>query len=80
MDLVHIVRVGLQIIGFSEKAEVQAQSVVSGIRWLYAVSPAIILAIGLIFALTYPLTRKRYEELSAAVSNGTADEAMLKGL
>jgi len=79
-----VVGVGLQLIGFSEAVTEQAAGVVTGIRWLYAVGPAIVLAIGLIFSVTYPLTRKRYAELSEqarlAENGGKVNELVLEGL
>ena len=79
-----VVGVGLQIIGFSETAEVQTAAVVRGIRILYALSPAVILVAALLFTLVYPLTRQRYEQLADALEKKDAgeayDEAVLKGL
>ena len=79
-----IVGVGLQLIGFSEAVEEQTASVVVGIRWLYALGPAVVLAIGLIFAVSYPLTRKRFEELSKqaelAENGAEINHTVLEGL
>ena len=79
-----IVGIGLQIIGFSETSATQTESVVRGIRYLYALSPAVVLVIALLFAIGYPLTHARYEKLSAALAekeaDGTFDEAVLSGL
>ena len=79
-----VVGVGLQIIGFSEQTETQTESVVRGIRWLYGLSPAVVLVVALIFALIYPLTKQRYEKLAAEHEKKEAgaafDESVLRGL
>ncbi len=79
-----VVGVGLQLIGFSEAVTEQSAGVAAGIRWLYAVAPAVVLAIGLIFSVTYPLTRKRYTELSEQAklveNGGELDALVLEGL
>jgi len=79
-----VVGVGLQMIGFSEELAEQAPQVITGIRRLYALAPAVVLAIGLVFSVTYPLTRKRYNELSAqaelAESGNAIDGSVLRGL
>ena len=76
--------IGLQIIGFSEEASVQGAGVISGIRWLYAMAPTVFLLIALIFAVAYPLTRKRYEALSSEnekrLANEVVDVKVLEGL
>ena len=79
-----ITGVGLQLVGFSETAAVQSEAAVKGIRVLYALAPSAVLAIALIFALLYPLTRQRYEKLSAALEEknetGSYDPKVLEGL
>ena len=79
-----VVGVGLQIIGFKEGAASQTAAVSAGIRTLYALSPAVILLVSLVFALLYPLTRKRYEELSAELekvkAGGTPDQDVMRGM
>ncbi|NLD19106.1 MAG: MFS transporter [Clostridiales bacterium] len=58
-----IVGFGLQFIGFSSTATVQTAATVSGIKLLYGIAPTVVLAIGLIFACLYPITKKKYREL-----------------
>ena len=72
---------GLQLIGFVEGSEVQTENAVRGIRYLYALGPAAILVVALIFALAYPLTKEKYALLAAELQkkqNGEAfDESIL---
>ena len=76
--------VGLQIIGFSEETQIQTAGAITGIRYLYALAPTLFLVIALIFAVAYPLTRKRYEALSAEhekrLANEPIDKKVLEGL
>ena len=69
-----VVGVGLQIVGFSETAKVQTDSAIRGIRYLYALAPAVILVVALVFALVYPLTRERYDKLAGALAQKEAGE------
>lgn len=57
------VGIGLQLVGFSADAAMQTESTVEGIRILYGVAPAVVLIIGFIVALRYPITKKKYNEL-----------------
>ena len=79
-----IVGVGLQIAGFVESSPVQTEAAIRGIRWLYGISPAILLVLALIFALIYPLTKARFLELSEANAEKEQgknyDPSILKGL
>ncbi|MBR3053862.1 MAG: MFS transporter, partial [Firmicutes bacterium] len=79
-----IVGVGLQLVGFVESSTEQTASALSGIRWLYGLSPAIVLVLALIFAVIYPLTKARFLALSAANAEKEQgreyDPSVLKGL
>lgn len=55
-----IVGFGLQLTGFSADLQVQTESTVHGIKVLFGVAPSIVLAVGFIAALAYPLTKNRY--------------------
>lgn len=61
-----VVGLGLQIVGFSAELETQTQATVQGIRILYGIGPAIVLIIGLIAAVKYPVTKKIYTRLVEA--------------
>ena len=75
---------GLQMIGFIESSETQSAATVTGIRWLYAIVPAVFLAVAVIYSVAYPLTRKRFAQLSAAndekEETGSYDPSVLEGL
>lgn len=77
-----VVGVGLQMVGFNASLAVQSDATLQGIRMLYAWAPSIILALGVIAAICYPLTKKKYNELVElyhAKQNGEAyDEESLK--
>lgn len=64
--------IGLEIIGFDGTAAIQTKSVVSGIRYLFAFTPAIALAIAAVFAVKYTMTQKKYELYSNALENKAA--------
>ena len=61
-----VVGLGLQFVGFVESSQVQSEAAVKGIRWLYGLSPAIVLAFALLFAVLFPLTKQRFNELTEA--------------
>ena len=73
--------IGLEIIGFDGTAAIQTKSVVSGIRYLFAFTPAIALAIAAVFAVKYTMTQKKYELYSNALENKAAglpfDESLI---
>ena len=79
-----IVGVGLQLVGFVESQTEQTEAALSGIRWLYGLAPALVLAIALVFAIIYPLTKERFlalSEANAGKEQGKAyDPSILKGL
>ena len=79
-----VVGVGLQLVGFVESSQTQTEAAVSGIRWLYGISPALFLAVALIFAVIYPLTKTRFKQLSEANARKEAgepvDPELLRGL
>ena len=79
-----VVGVGLQLVGFVESSQTQTEAAVSGIRWLYGISPALFLAVALIFAVIYPLTKARFKQLSEANARKEAgepvDPELLRGL
>ena len=54
---------GLQLIGFSSESEVQAEATVHGIKLLFGIAPSIVILVGLIAAIAYPLTKVKYIEL-----------------
>lgn len=58
--------IGLQLIGFSADLAVQTEATQQGIRMLYALGPAVVLAIGVIAAVMYPLTKDKYNQLVEA--------------
>ena len=77
-----IVGIGLQIIGFSTEATVQSAETISAIRVLYGIAPTVVLLVGFIVAVRYPITKKTYNklvELYHDKQNGKAgDEEILK--
>ena len=79
-----VVGVGLQLVGFVVSSQTQTEAAVSGIRWLYGISPALFLAVALIFAVIYPLTKTRFKQLSEANARKEAgepvDPELLRGL
>ena len=54
---------GLQLIGFSSESEIQTEATVHGIKLLFGIAPSIVILIGLIAAVSYPLTKAKYLEL-----------------
>ena len=58
-----IVGFGLQLVGFSADLQVQTEATLHGIKILFGVAPSVVLAIGFIAAIAYPLTKKKYSEL-----------------
>lgn len=79
-----VVGVGLQFVGFKEGSAAQTEAAVAGIRWLYGIAPALVLAAALVFAVIYPLTKERFKALSEANERREAgepvDPELLKGL
>ena len=77
-----IVGIGLQIRGFSTEATVQSAETISAIRVLYGIAPTVVLLVGFIVAVRYPITKKTYNklvELYHDKQNGKAgDEEILK--
>lgn len=57
--------VGLDLIGFDPAAAVQSQPVLSGLKDLFSLIPAVLFLAGAAAAAFYPLTKKAYEALSA---------------
>lgn len=78
------VGVGLQLVGFKEGSMAQTDAAISGIRWLYGIAPALVLAAALIIAIIYPLTKARFQQLSEANAKKEAgepvDPELLRGL
>ena len=79
-----VVGLGLQLVGFVEGQTEQSAAAVAGIRWLYGLTPALVLVMALIFAILYPLTKERFNQLSEANARKEegepVDPELLKGL
>lgn len=75
-----IVGFGLELTGFSSDLQVQTESTVHGIKILFGVAPSIILAIGFIAALAYPLTKKKYEAILKELHAKEAGEKYNKNI
>ena len=77
-----IVGIGLQFIGFSSEASVQSADTINSIRVLYGVAPTIVLFVGFMVAMRYPVTKNTYNklvDLYHAKKNGLPyDEKILK--
>ena len=64
-----ILGIGLELIGFDETLAVQPDSVIAGIRYLFALGPAIALGVAVIPAIKYTMTQKKYEAYTQALEN-----------
>ena len=58
---------GLQLIGFSSESETQTEATVQGIKRLFGIAPSIVILVGLIAAIVYPLTKAKYIELQGVL-------------
>ena len=58
---------GLQLIGFSSESETQTEATVQGIKRLFGIAPSIVILVGLIAAIAYPLTKAKYVELQGVL-------------
>ena len=58
---------GLQLIGFSSESETQTEATVQGIKLLFGIAPSIVILVGLIAAIAYPLTKAKYIELQGVL-------------
>ena len=58
---------GLQLIGFSSESETQTEATVQGIKLLFGIAPSIVILVGLIAAIAYPLTKAKYVELQGVL-------------
>ena len=67
-----ILGIGLELVGFSSAVAVQSESVLAGIRYLFAFGPVIVLVIAAIPAVKYSMTRKKYELYCKALENKEA--------
>jgi GPH family glycoside/pentoside/hexuronide:cation symporter len=65
----------LQWSGFVPNAAVQSPSAMLAIRLMTGPVPSVFLVLGILFALLYPLTRKRHGELRAVLAARKAAEA-----
>lgn len=74
--------IGLEVIGFDSALAVQPESVLTGIRYFFALGPAIALVIAAIPAVKYTMTKKKYELYSEALENKEAglpyDESLIE--
>lgn len=73
-----IVGFGLQIIGFSAEVETQTEATIHGIKMLFGIAPSIVIAVGFIAALAYPLTKKKYMELQEVLRAKEAEEGSVE--
>lgn len=66
----------LDVTGYIPNAEVQPASTMLGIRIVIGPIPAILLSVGIIFALRYPLSRERHSEIQAAIQERSESPAL----
>jgi GPH family glycoside/pentoside/hexuronide:cation symporter len=53
--------------GYVPNSEVQPQTAVNGIRWIAGPIPALLLGLGILFAVLYPLGRENYTQIARAL-------------
>jgi GPH family glycoside/pentoside/hexuronide:cation symporter len=68
----------LEFSGYVSNAAVQPDSAVFAIRMLMGPFPAVLLCIGIVFALVYPLGRERHAELRAEIARRKASEVTVE--
>lgn len=75
-----IAGVGLSIIGFKEDALTQAAGTQQGIKIMYCIFSGIILLLGGLVFMKYPLTEDKYEKLKGINEAGHHEASDLEGL
>jgi len=62
--------------GFVPNAAVQTPSAIMAIRIMTGPVPAVVLCLGIVFALFYPITRKRHGAMRAEIAARKAAESV----